>query len=341
MMNFKINLFLLWLILLGLFVCIIILIGGYTRISDSGLSITQWQPISGILFPLNESQWIIEFSKYKLIDEYKLINSKMSLNEFKFIYFWEWFHRAVARFIGLLFLIPYVIFFIKRKIPSKALLTTTLIGAFIIIQAIVGWYMVKSGLVDRVDVSHYRLSVHLINAFIILALIIFTFVLCQDNYSNSDIVKLKFILLIFTLLIFFQIFYGAFVSGTHAGLTVNTWPTFNGEWIPSNILKMSPILFNFFENKTFIVFFHRSFAFALLFILIFINIRFIKLRLLSNYFYLLITLNFSFVFQILIGIWMTYYNIPWHAALAHQGNSIIMFAITIYLFSRSIVSVKT
>ena len=340
-MKFKINLFSLWLILLGLSVCVIILIGGYTRISDSGLSITEWQPISGILFPTNKLQWVIEFSKYQSIDEFKLINSNMSLNEFKIIYFWEWFHRAVARFIGFLFLIPFLVFLIKGKIPSKALLTTILIGAFIIIQAIVGWYMVKSGLVDRVDVSHYRLSLHLINAFIILALIIFTFVQSQDFYLNDDIIKLKTLLKIFTILVFFQIFYGAFVSGTHAGLTVNTWPTFNGKWIPAEILELKPLFFNFTENKVFIVFFHRTFAFVLFFTLILINIKVFKLKLLKEFNYLLMILNLSFVFQIFIGILMTYQNIPWHTALIHQGNSIIIFTITIYLFSLSILRAKT
>ena len=339
-MKFKINLFSLWLILLGLSVCIIILIGGYTRISDSGLSITEWQPISGILFPTNERQWLIEFSKYQLIDEFKLINSNMSLNEFKIIYFWEWFHRAVARFIGFLFLVPFLVFIIKGKIPSKALLTTILIGAFIIIQAIVGWYMVKCGLVDNVDVSHYRLSVHLINAFIILALIIFTYVLSQEFYPNNGIIKLQTLLKIFTILVFFQIFYGAFVSGTHAGLTVNTWPTFNGKWIPDQLLNLKPLFLNFTENKIFIVFFHRTFAFVLLFTLILINIKAIRLKLLKKFNYLLVILNLSFVFQIFIGIVMTYQNIPWHTALAHQGNSIIIFVITIYLLSLSLLKTK-
>lgn len=326
--------------MLGLSVCIIILIGGYTRISDSGLSITEWQPISGILFPTNKSQWLIEFSKYQLIDEFKLINSNMSLNEFKLIYFWEWFHRAVARFIGFLFLIPFLVFFIKGKIPSKTLITTILIGAFIIIQAIVGWYMVKSGLVDRVDVSHYRLSVHLINAFIILGLIILTFVLSQDSYPDNGIIKLKILLKIFTILVFFQIFYGAFVSGTHAGLTINTWPMFNGKWIPDELLDLKPIFLNLTENKIFIVFFHRTFAFILFFTLILINIKAIKLKLLKKYNYLLMILNLSFILQIFIGILMTYLNIPWYAALAHQGNSIVIFVITTYLFSLSLLRAK-
>ena len=337
MTAFKFNLFSLWLILLGFSVCIIILIGGYTRISDSGLSITEWQPISGILFPLSEAGWINEFSKYKKIDEFLLVNSDMTLIEFKVIYFWEWFHRAFARFIGILFILPFLLFFIHKMIPSNLKINIYLIGFLLFIQAVVGWYMVKSGLVNRVDVSHYRLSVHLINAFIILGVIIFTFMQYEIRLKINSLKRLKFSLSIFTLLLSFQIFYGAFVSGTHAGLTFNTWPTFNGSLIPKEAFELSPWLYNLIENKNFIIFFHRTFALILLIYLIIIDFQLIKIGLSKNNFLLLVALNTSFFLQIILGIWMTIENIPWHTALAHQGNSILLFSITIYYLSLSII----
>ena len=157
-------------------VVIIILIGGYTRISDSGLSITEWKPITGVLFPLSQSAWTLEFEKYKLIDEFKLINSLMTLNEFKFIYFWEWFHRFFARFIGIVFAIPLIYLVYKKLITKSDLPYIFTIGLLGMMQAVIGWYMVKSGLVDRVDVSQYRLSFHLITAFLILGVTLKFFV---------------------------------------------------------------------------------------------------------------------------------------------------------------------
>ncbi|SVC24658.1 uncharacterized protein METZ01_LOCUS277512, partial [marine metagenome] len=142
----KINSFSIWLIVLGLSIVSIILIGGYTRISDSGLSITEWLPVSGILYPMNEAAWEIEFNKYKMIDEFMLVNSSMTLLEFKYIYFWEWFHRTFARFIGLIYLIPLVYLIISKKILRRYFYNIFLIGLLLAIQAIVGWYMVKSGL---------------------------------------------------------------------------------------------------------------------------------------------------------------------------------------------------
>ena len=174
-------------------ICAIILIGGYTRISDSGLSITEWLPISGILYPLSESAWNIEFSKYKLIDEFMLINSSMTLQEFKVIYFWEWFHRAFARLIGVAYLIPLCLLLLYKKIEKKYYVNVISIGVLLFAQAVIGWYMVKSGLSERVDVSQYRLALHLTMAFIILGLIFYTLVsyLFDNKLINKNSVFIK------------------------------------------------------------------------------------------------------------------------------------------------------
>lgn len=336
MMTNKINLFSIWLHILGLSVILIIIIGGYTRISDSGLSITEWEPISGVLYPLSNQSWLNEFSKYKLTDEFKLVNSNMTLIDFKFIYFWEWFHRFFARIIGVIFLIPLLVMIFRKQFPKKFTVHVGIIGFLLMAQAIVGWYMVKSGLVDRVDVSHYRLSIHLINAFLILGVIIFTIVVSSYKFHDIEIKRSKNILILFSIFLFFQIFYGAFVSGTHSGLVSNTWPNYDGKLIPDNILDMIPVWMNFFENKNFILFFHRSFAFILLALIFILNTSMLKNNIQRYSKIMLATLNLSFLLQIILGIYMTYQNIPWYAALAHQGNSIILFSITIFFLSQSI-----
>ncbi len=333
----KINLFSIWLISLMLCVITIILIGGYTRISDSGLSITEWKPITGVLFPLSQNAWLQEFDKYKLIDEFKLVNSLMTLDEFKFIYFWEWFHRFFARFIGIVFTIPLAYLVCKKLIAKSDFPYIFCIGLLGMMQAVIGWYMVKSGLVDRVDVSQYRLSFHLITAFLILGVTLRFFV--RTNMSNNNIViskeeknETKYFLLILVLT-FFQIFYGAYVSGTHSGLLYNTWPSYNENIIPLNIFREDSVMANFFENGDFIIFFHRTFALVLTIVLLVINYRVFTKESLYHYRKIILILNILFLIQMLLGIFMTYLNIPWYLALFHQGNSIFIFIILVYLHS--------
>ena len=331
-MDCKINTFSIWLLSLIALICTIILIGGYTRISDSGLSITEWLPLSGILYPISDASWEIEFNKYKMIDEFMLVNSTMTLAEFKVIYFWEWFHRAFARLIGLIYIVPLIYLIISKNIPRGYYFNVLLIGLLLATQAIVGWYMVKSGLTDRVDVSQYRLSLHLTIAFIILGLIFYLLLrfVCAHKINEDFIMQNKLILTIF-ILIFFQILYGAFVSGTDSGLLYNTWPFYNGKLIPEDLIIENRYLFSFFENKEFILFVHRTFAFILLFVIIFLN--FIILNSNSKQESLILIISFDIVFLIQggIGVLMTFLNIPWYLALTHQGNSIILFLLSIYM----------
>ena len=328
----KINIFSIWLIILGLSVVSIILIGGYTRISDSGLSITEWLPLSGILYPLSESSWLIEFNKYKMIDEFILINSSMTLEEFKVIYFWEWFHRFFARLVGLLYLIPLLYLIISKNIPHGYYFLILLIGFLLAVQAIVGWYMVKSGLTGRVDVSQYRLSLHLTIAFIILGLIFYSLLrFIYNRTMNEDLARNSSLVMTLFVFIFIQIIYGAFVSGTDSGLLYNTWPFYNGNLVPGNLFIQNEYLYNFFENKDFIVFFHRTFAFVLLFLVIYLNFLILIKAPKYETLVLLIFFDVIFVIQGGIGVLMTFLNIPWYLALAHQGNSIILFLLSIYM----------
>ncbi len=342
-MNSKINTFSIWLLSLMTLVCAIILIGGYTRISDSGLSITEWLPVSGILYPLSEAAWNIEFDKYKLIDEFMLVNSSMTLQEFKVIYFWEWFHRAFARLIGAAYLIPLCLLLFYKKIEKKYYRNIISIGVLLFAQAVIGWYMVKSGLSERIDVSQYRLALHLTMAFIILGLTFYTLVsyLFENNLINNNSVfikKYKSLLIVIFIFICFQISYGAFVSGTHSGLIYNTWPLYDGNVIPFFENTQIRWLINFFENGEYIIFIHRTFAMLILLILFYLNYLLIVNKIQKNYFSVIVFFNITFILQIILGVSMTYLNVPWHLALMHQGNSILVFLLSLFMYILSIKS---
>ena len=210
-----------WLISMFWIISIMIIVGGLTRLTDSGLSITKWQLFSGFLPPLNKSDWIIYFNLYKEIPEFKLQNFDMSLEEFKVIFWWEWIHRFLARLTGICFLIPLIFFSFKIKISR--LLNLYFIFFLICLQGFLGWYMVKSGLVDRTDVSHFRLSMHLSMAFLILSLIFWNYLKINivNNINNSlgSIIPLTL-----WILVVLQIAVGAFVSGMDAGKIYNSWP---------------------------------------------------------------------------------------------------------------------
>ena len=184
------NIISIWLIIMFWIIAIMIVVGGLTRLTDSGLSITEWQLFSGFLPPLSETDWIRYFNLYKEIPEYKLQNYLMSLEEFKIIFWWEWIHRFLGRLIGLSFIIP--LFLFSLKIGFKKLFNFYLIFFLICFQGFIGWYMVSSGLVDRVDVSHFRLSIHLIIAFIIISLILWNYLKLKNNYIIKSNLTLHF-----------------------------------------------------------------------------------------------------------------------------------------------------
>ena len=335
----KINIFSIWLLSLIVSICAIILIGGYTRISDSGLSITEWLPVTGVMYPLNNYQWQVEFSKYQQIDEFMLVNSTMTLNEFKVIYFWEWFHRFFARLIGALYLIPLIYLLFKKKIHRSYQLRIFSVGFLLGVQAVIGWYMVKSGLVGRIDVSQYRLAMHLTMAFVILGITFQTLLASNMKYISNKKFYYKpgnaFLFLLLFLFIFLQIAYGAFVSGTHSGLLFNTWPMYDGNIFPLIENNLLSGFVNFFETREYIIFVHRTSALLILLLVVYINYTLYKKNGAISKSYLLLAFNITFILQILLGVMMTFQNIPWHLALAHQGNSIILFLISLSMWMLS------
>ena len=240
--NHKINYQLsLWLISMFWIVSIMIVVGGLTRLTDSGLSITKWQLFSGFLPPLNQEDWISYFNLYKQIPEFKLQNYNMNMQEFKIIFWWEWAHRFLGRLIGIGFLIPLIYF--SFKISISKLYSLYLIFFLICFQGFIGWYMVSSGLVDRVDVSHFRLSIHLLIAFIILSLIFWNYLKLNLSYNTTNKIN-PLIPLVFLTLVFTQIVIGAFVSGMDAGKIYNSWPNMGTAYFPDdnefvNLFKLS------------------------------------------------------------------------------------------------------
>tara|TARA_B100001741_G_scaffold255069_1_gene217476 strand:- start:1368 stop:2378 length:1011 start_codon:yes stop_codon:yes gene_type:complete len=315
-----------WLATMFWIISIMIIVGGLTRLTDSGLSITEWQLFSGFLPPLNTTDWDNYFNLYKEIPEFKEQNYSMTLQEFKIIFWWEWAHRFLGRLIGIFYLIPLIFFTFKEG--YKKLINLYLIFFLICFQGFIGWYMVSSGLVDRVDVSHFRLSVHLIIAFIIISLILWNFfnLKIQKNLNKKFNFYIAFLFLIF---IYCQIIIGAFVSGMDAGQIYNSWPLMGNSYFPDdnkiiNILKLSA-----FSEPSLVQFMHRNLAYAILIFYIFILFRIYEMKLR----YLYPAINFVGLFliiQILLGILTLIFGAGIYIASMHQISSIFLVSSSVY-----------
>ena len=248
-----------WLFFLTFLIFLMIIIGGLTRLTESGLSMVDWRPILGIIPPLTNENWLEVFSAYKSSPEFIIVNTSMNLEEFKYIFWWEWFHRFFARFIGIVFILPLIFFVVKKAISRRLFLTLIIIFLFGFFQAFVGWWMVKSGLSDSPDVSQYRLTFHLINALIIFAILLWTAL----NSSNNKIINFysssfpETIFLFGIMLLFITIISGGFMAGTNAGQSFNTFPLMGGSIIPDDYIIEDYGLRNIFENTVAINFNHR------------------------------------------------------------------------------------
>ena len=330
----KINkLFLNWLIISLILVFLIIIVGGLTRLTNSGLSITKWELFEGILPPLNENAWKIYFEKYKQIPQYKLLNFNMTLDEFKIIFFWEYFHRIFARLIGLFFLIPLIYFYFSKKIKKEYMNICYLIFLLIIFQGIIGWFMVKSGLVNDVTVSHYRLSVHLSVAVIIISTI-FWLIKNITNRKTKYFYRLSNNNLPFQILIFFiliQIVMGAFVSGLDAGNIYQTWPMMGYSYFPNDIeLENFKNIFDF-DNHSLVQFYHRNLAYLLFFYIVFISIYIFKNKITSLYQAVKFLIFFTFL-QIILGIFTLISGVNIFLASSHQITSVLLILSALNLY---------
>ena len=252
-----------WLFLLLWLVILIILVGGLTRLTDSGLSITTWELFVGLVPPLSNDKWINYFDLYKTIPEFSEQNFNMTLNEFKVIFWWEWIHRQLGRLIGLTVFLPLIYFTIKHGL--WILKKYGIIFILVFFQGFIGWYMVSSGLIDRVDVSHYRLSLHLVTAFIILS-VIFWKILQIKNIQKTEISIKLYLVKFFLLLLFLQLIIGAFVSGMDAGNVYNTWPLMGTSYFPDDSRILEFLNISFFNNPSIVQFIHRNLAYLIIII---------------------------------------------------------------------------
>ena len=329
----KNKLFYYWLLTTFLMVFLMIIVGGLTRLTNSGLSITEWELFKGILPPLNISLWNQYFSSYKEIPQYKLINNDMTLEEFKIIFYWEYFHRNLGRLIGLFFLIPLIFFYLKNEINKKYLITCIKIFILILLQGFVGWYMVKSGLINNVSVSHYRLSLHLTIAFFIMAILFWTLLNIKDDKLTSFFQnnKKNYIFYFLILLLFLQIIIGAFVSGLDAGRVYQTWPSMNSSYFPNDVLISSIYDFFDFNNHGLIQFYHRNIAYLILAYFFFIGYFIYKnnLQKLHKPFFLF---SFFLLLQIFLGIITLLSGLNIYLASAHQICSLLLTLSVINLY---------
>ncbi len=260
-----------WLYGITALVLLMVAVGGITRLTDSGLSITNWEPISGTLPPLNAAAWQAEFDNYKKIPQYLVNNPGMSLEAFKSIFWWEWGHRFLGRFIGLAFLVPFLVFLVQRRFSWS--LAAPLAGLFVLggLQGALGWWMVSSGLVDRVDVSQYRLAAHLSAALVLfLALLWVARRLEPRIVSPATQRTSRWPIAILMALIFLQIVAGAFVAGLDAGFAHNTWPLMDGALVPAGLGVLEPLWRNLFENALTVQFDHRAIAYLVVIYVVFL-----------------------------------------------------------------------
>ena len=326
-LNTKINNYLAtWLITMFCIVSIMIIVGGLTRLTDSGLSITEWELFSGFFPPLNKNEWLIYFDLYKKIPEFKLQNYDMTLQEFKIIFWWEWAHRFLGRLIGIGYILPLIYF--SFKIKFNKLINLYFIFLLICFQGFLGWYMVSSGLVDRVDVSHFRLSAHLLIAFFILSLIYWNYLNLVKVKKISH--KLNMIIpLSFLILIFIQISVGAFVSGMDAGKIYNSWPLMGYSYFPNdnnveNLFQISAL-----NDPSLVQFIHRNLAYAIGIFYLFILYKIYRNKMYDLY-KAINYLGFFIILQIILGILRILNGAQIYIASLHQISSIFLISSCIY-----------
>ena len=320
-----------WLITMFWIISIMIVVGGLTRLTDSGLSITKWELISGFLPPLNQNDWILYFDLYKEIPEFKLQNYNMSMQEFKVIFWWEWAHRFLGRLIGIGFIIPLVYF--SLKIGFRKLLKFYLIFFLICFQGFLGWYMVQSGLVNDVDVSHFRLSIHLFFAFIILSLILWNFFLL-NRAPKYPIQLINFLPQFILSLIFLQIIIGAFVSGMDAGKIYNTWPLMGNSYFPDDNKLLNLFKISAFSDPSLVQFLHRNLAYLTSFIYlltIYVVLRKKMIKLIKP----VIILGLVILLQIVLGIFTVLSGASLVVASLHQISSILLISSALFFLYKN------
>ena len=324
-----------WLLSGCFLIFLMVVIGGVTRLTGSGLSITEWNLVMGAVPPTNDAEWQEAFDKYKQIPQYQKLNYDFELSDFKQIFFWEYLHRLIGRLIGIVFLIPFLYFLWKKKLDNAWIRKCLFLFALGGLQGFLGWFMVKSGLTERTSVSHYRLAIHLIAAFVTFGFT-YWYVLQLMSESSGKENKRPAVLKYLLAIVMIQITYGAFTAGLHAGRIANTFPTMDGEWIPAGINAISPGYLNFFENLLTVQFIHRMLAYT-----IFVSVIVLWWKSRKELFSAIQkkTMNICLLavsIQLLLGIFTVLYRVPVALGALHLVGGFFLYSsvITALYFSK-------
>jgi cytochrome c oxidase assembly protein subunit 15 len=320
-----------WLVFVALLIAAMVLVGGATRLTESGLSIVEWKPVTGTLPPLSQEEWSQAFEGYKKIPQYSEMNAGMTLDQFKTIFWWEWSHRLLGRFIGVAFLLPFLWFMWRGALPSDLKRRLWIIFGLGGLQGAVGWWMVASGLTQRVEVSQYRLATHLVLALLIFTAIVWTLRRLSDRPPSPSPVRLRVTSGILLTLVFVQLYFGALVAGLRAGRVFNTWPDIDGSFIPSaaRLFFEQPWWRNLFDNTLTVQFQHRMMAYALFAIAVFHLIDALVSRAGSAVVRGAFWLAAAMTLQATLGILTLLYEVPILLALVHQGVAILVLTLAV------------
>jgi cytochrome c oxidase assembly protein subunit 15 len=327
-----------WLLSGCILIFLMVVVGGITRLTNSGLSMTDWHLVTDTFPPLTEAKWQEAYEQYKQFPEYQKINinNDFTISDYKFIYFWEWFHRLIGRVIGMVFIIPFIYFLIKKKLDSATIKKCVILLGLGGLQGFFGWFMVRSGLIDNPDVSHFRLALHLTTAFITFA---YTFWVALDLIypnKNAVIIQLRNLARVALFFLLLQIIYGGFVAGLNAGLVHNHWPLMSdGQFIHESVfIEQKTLFLNLTEGKSGVQFVHRTLAYIVVGLIVFLYFKSRKFTLDSKQnsgIRLLLVLVFV---QFALGVFTLLYGVPLWLGLTHQISAFFLLSAMTYTLHR-------
>lgn len=320
-----------WLLSGCLLIFLMVIIGGITRLTNSGLSMVDWNPIMGFIPPLNDTDWNLAFEQYKQYPEYQMVNYHFTLDEFKSIFFWEYFHRLIGRVIGMVFLIPFIYFLITKKLSKKLKLQSLVLFGMGGLQGFIGWWMVKSGLVKDPDVSHFRLATHLITAFLTFAYTYWVAMgLMYKDETTKDFNSLRMILRFILGVTILQIIYGAFVAGLNAGFVMNTFPKMGDQWINDSVFALTPLWKNFIEGLGGVQFVHRYLAYIVAGTILFFVIKGQNEELTDRQKASSRMMLYAVVLQFLLGVFTLLYSVPIWLGVVHQLGAFLLLTAIVF-----------
>ncbi len=325
-----------WLLSIAALIAIMVLVGGATRLTESGLSIVEWKPVTGTLPPRGEAQWLAAFEAYKTIPQYRELNAGMSLDQFKTIFWWEWSHRLLGRVIGMAYLLPFLWFLWRGALSAELKRRLWLIFGLGALQGAVGWWMVASGLTQRTEVSQYRLATHLVLALVIFAAIVWTLRRMAGRPPAIVSARLRITSIALLVLTFVQLYLGALVAGLRAGRVYNTWPEIDGALIPSaaRLFFETPWWRNLFDNPLTVQFEHRMTAYALLVLAMLHAVDAIRARASTSVVNGAVWLATAMILQAVLGIFTLLHQVPIDLALAHQAVAMVVLTLAIFQVDR-------